>query len=250
MNTVQTKSAKRTGVSALRRTATLVGILYILGTVAGFCSAIAKPYFDAPDYLLKVAGNTSPVILGALFLLAMGLALAMMSVLLYPVLKRQDATLAMGYVVFRGALETATYIIVASCWLISAALGRAAAQSGADIPALQAVGAALTDPRAGSAITTIFFISGALMFYSLLYRTRLVPRWISVWGLASALPYIAAGLLVLFGAVGSGSAGESLLCLPMMVQEMVLAVWLIVKGFNTGVIKSLSDDKMLEETGK
>jgi hypothetical protein len=229
-------------MKSLQKTARIVGVLYIIGTVAGICSTIAKPYLDAPDYLMKVSGNATPVILGALFLLTMGLALAMMSVLLYPVLKRQNETLAMGYVVFRGALETVTYIITAICWLLSAALGRVAIQTGADLPALQAMGAALTDPRAGSAITTIFFITGALMFYFLLYRSRLVPRWISVWGLASALPYITAGLMVLFGAIGSGSTGESLLCLPMMVQEMVLAVWLIAKGFHPNASAASSDN--------
>jgi hypothetical protein len=222
------------------KTARAVGVLYIIGTVAGFCSAIAKPYFDAPDYLMKVSGNAMPVILGALFVLTMGLALAMVSVLLYPVLKRHNKTLAMGYVVFRGALETVTYIFTAFFWLLTAALGRMAVQTGADLKALQAISLALIDPRAGSAITTIFFIAGALMFYSLLYRSRLVPRWICVWGLASALPYLASGLLVLFGAAGSGSTVEFVLILPMLVQEMFLAVWLIAKGFNENASAALS----------
>jgi hypothetical protein len=226
----------------LRKTARIVGVLYITGTVAGICSAIVKPYFDAPDYLMKVSGNATPVILGTLFLLTMGLVLAMMSVLLYPVLKMQNKTLAIGYVIFRGAIETVTYIITAFCWLLSAALGRVAVQTGADLPALQAICAALIDPRAGSAITTIFFITGALMFYSVLYRSGLVPRWISVWGLASTLPYLASGFLVLFGATGSGSTVEFVLILPMLVQEMVLAVWLIVKGFNPNAIAVLSDN--------
>jgi hypothetical protein len=216
----------------LRKTARTVGVLYIVGTVAGICSMIAKPYFDAPDYLTKVSGNATPVILGTLFLLTMGLALAMMSVLLYPVLKKQNEALAVGYIVFRGALETVTYLVMASFWLLSATIGRMAVQTGADLPTLQVIGAALTDPRAGSAITAIFFITGALMFYSLLYRSKLVPRWISVWGLASALPYITSALLVLFGAIGSGSTVETILIMPMCIQEMVLAVWLIAKGFN------------------
>src|SRR5665811_351745 len=138
-----------------QKTARIVGVLFIIGTVAGICSGISKPYFDAPDYLMKVSENATPVILGALLVLTMGLALAMMSVLLYPVLKRQNKTLAMGYVVFRGALETVTYIFTAFFWLLSVALGRVAVQTGADLPALHVMGAALTDPRAGGAITTI-----------------------------------------------------------------------------------------------
>jgi hypothetical protein len=61
-----------------------------------------------------------------------------------------------------------------------------------------------------------------------------------VWGLASALPYLASGLLVLFGAAGSGSTVEFVLILPMLVQEMFLAVWLIAKGFNENASAALS----------
>lgn len=226
---------------SLRRRAAIVGVLYILGTASGICSGIVKPYFGAPDYLIKVSGNANPVILGALFVLAMGLSLAMIPILMYPILKRQNETLAIGYVVFRGALETATYIITAFCWILSVALGRKVVQTGANDPTLFAIGGALTDLGAASVITTIFFITGALMFYFLLYKSRLVPHWISVWGIVAALPYMASGLLVLFGAVGSGSTAETVLILPMFVQEMVLAVWLIAKGFNANAIENLSD---------
>ncbi len=62
----------------------------------------------------------------------------------------------------------------------------------------------------------IFFILGALMFYTVLYRSKLVPRWISAWGLASTLPYFLSGMLVLFGLIESGSSTECLLYLPML----------------------------------
>ena len=233
MNEAMAAKMQMTEMRAMRRTAAKVGALYIIGTAAGCCSIIAKPFLDDPDYLGKVAGNATPVIIGALLILTMGIALALMSVLLYPVLRKHNPALAIGYVVFRGALETTTLIITAFCWLISAALGRAAVQAGADPAALSAISNALTDPRAGNAITTVFFILGAIMFYSVLYRAKLVPRWISAWGLVSAIPYILSGMLVLFGAIGSGSDAECLLVMPMALQEIVLAIWLIAKGFNT-----------------
>ena len=228
---------------ALRRTTALIGVLYIIGTVAGICSAVAKPYLDAPDYLVKVAGDATPVVLGAILVLTMGVALAIMSVLLYPILKEQNQTLAIGYVVFRGALETVTYMITTFCWLISAALGRATVQIGTDASALQAISGALTDPRAGSAITTIIFNLGALMFYSILYRSKLVPRWISSWGLSSTLPYFVSGILILFGVIDSGSATEFVLVLSMILQEIVLAVWMIAKGFNKQAIEAVPGDE-------
>lgn len=238
MNEELMTSKETTEAKTLRRTAAKVGLLYILGTVAGCCSVIATPFLNDPDYLTKVSENATPVIIGALLILTMGIALSLMSVLLYPVLRKHDQTLATGYVIFRGALETATYIFTAFCWLISAALGRAALQVGTDTSTLKAVCDALTDPRAGGAITTVFFIIGALMFYTMLYRSRLVPRWISAWGLASALPYILSAALVLFSVIGSGSDAECLLYLPMLLQEMVLAAWLIAKGFDPRAIRT------------
>ena len=70
------------------------------------------------------------------------------------------------------------------------------------------------------------------MFYAVLYRSRLVPRWISVWGLAALVPYLAAEFLAVFALLDPMSSTASLLYIPLAVQEMVLAVWLIVKGFN------------------
>ena len=78
------------------------------------------------------------------------------------------------------------------------------------------------------------------MFYAVLYQSRLVPRWISVWGLAAVIPYLAAESLALFALLDPLSATASLLHIPMALQEMVLAVWLIVKGFKPSAIAALS----------
>jgi len=88
-------------------------------------------------------------------------------------------------------------------------------------------------------VAGIVFGLGSLMFYVVLYQSRLVPRWISVWGLAAVIPYLAAEFLALFGLLDPVSATASLLFIPMAVQEMVLAVWLIVKGFSPAAIASV-----------
>ncbi len=94
-----------------RKTATIVGVLYIIGTVAGILSVIVStPILDAPDYLIKVSGNENQILTGALLVLTMGFALAMVPVMLFPIFKKFNEALALGYVVFRGALETVAYI--------------------------------------------------------------------------------------------------------------------------------------------
>jgi len=79
------------------------------------------------------------------------------------------------------------------------------------------------------------FCIGALMLYYLLYKSKVIPRWLSVWGFIGAPLMFTACFLPLFG-VDSNSTTYSFLCLPIALQEMVLAGWLIVKGFNSSAI--------------
>ncbi len=85
---------------------------------------------------------------------------------------------------------------------------------------------------------------GALMYYYIFYQTKLVPRWLSGWGLVGITLLIATIMLVMFRIITPLSTFQIILALPMAVQETVLAVWLIVKGFNssaTGVGLSLPE---------
>ena len=127
-----------------RKTATLAGILYIVGTVTGVLSVVfTGSILDGPDYLANTSVNANQVILGALFVLIMGLALAMVPVVVYPISKRHSETLALGYVLFRGTLETVTYIAVVISSLLLVTLSRefvvAGARDGSGFHALGAV---------------------------------------------------------------------------------------------------------------
>jgi len=101
-----------------RKTALTVGVLYIIGTVAGILSLVFMgPVLESPDYLAQVSTNPNQIVIGALFVLTMGLALAMVPVMMFPTLKRYNEALAVGYVVFRGALEAVTYLALVIGWL-------------------------------------------------------------------------------------------------------------------------------------
>ena len=103
-----------------------VGVLYIVGTVAGFLSYVVTQFssFDAPAFLDMAALSPNQVTTGASLVLVMGFALAAIPLLVFPILKRQDEPLALGYVVFRGALETSLYIALAVCWLLIVVIAR------------------------------------------------------------------------------------------------------------------------------
>ncbi|MEZ4867040.1 MAG: DUF4386 domain-containing protein [Caldilineaceae bacterium] len=213
-----------------RTIATSVGVLYIIGTVAGILSVVVSAgLFDGADYLDKVAAHANQVTLGALLILVMGIALAMIPALLFPILKKLNEPLAVGYVIFRGALETLAYIGMATCWLLLLVLARQSAEFGAAAAAqLQGLGLLLVkanDPIMSN-IVGIFFSIGALMLYYLLYQAQLIPRWISVWGLLAGVLTLVPSLTALFG------INLDILKFVMLPQEMVMAGWLIVKGFN------------------
>lgn len=224
-----------------RKTATLVGVLYIIGTIAGMLShVLTGPILGDPDYLVNVSANEIRIIAGALFVLIMGFALAMVPVMIFPLLKKYNEALALGYVVFRGALETVMYIVLVISWLFLIPVSQEYVKAGTpDTSYFQTLGAVLLEGHdLMGPVQTIVFCLGALIFYYLLYQTNLIPRWLSGWGLIAIIPYFAAGLLVLFGFFGSLSTSEIVLEFPLALQEMVMAVWLIVKGFNSSAIAS------------
>jgi hypothetical protein len=225
-------------MNTYRSNAIIAGILYIIGTVSGILSLVlSAPVRDTQDLLTSVAANADQMRVAALFVLLMGLSLAMFSVVLYPILRKQSEVLALGYVVFRGALETVTYFVTAIGWLLLLALSQMVVRAGAPAASsFQASGALLLKAGDLTSLTGIIFCLGALMFYAVLYQSKLVPRWISVWGLVALVPYLAAEFLALFALLDPLSTTGVLMHIPLAVQEMVLAVWLIVKGFSPSAL--------------
>jgi hypothetical protein len=173
-----------------RKTAIMVGVFYIIGTVTGVLSLVlTKPLLDERASLLTVAAQGNQIRLGALLVFMMGLALAMVPVLMFPILKKQHEVFALGYVVFRGGLETFTYIAEVIILLLLALFSQVSVQAGApDASNVQALGTVLRKAVEMSTTTTeIVFPLGALMFYAVLYQANLLPRWISGWGLLGVI---------------------------------------------------------------
>jgi hypothetical protein len=222
-----------------KKTARIVGVLYIIGTVAGILSLVLTgPILEGPDYLTQVSTHPNQIVIGSLFVLTMGMVLVMVPVVMYPILKRYNEVLALGYVVFRGALEGVTYLVLVIGWLSLTLISQGYVNA---TPAEALYFQSLGDFVLGAHdhighVLTIVFILGAMMFYYVLYRSSLVPRWLSSWGLLAAIPYFVSGVLGLLAILDPMSSGQMVLVLPLAVQEMVLAVWLIVKGFNSSSV--------------
>jgi len=235
-------------MNTYRMNAVMAGALYFLGTVFGVLSGViggevlssfsfGKPLAGV-DMLGLVAANSSRITGGVFLILMMGISLVAMTVFLYPIFRKDSEELAMGMVLFRGALEGTWYFVTALGFLALVALGNEYVATGADSAALQSMGNVLYQFQASLApVGPIFFLIGATCLYLSFYRTRLIPRWLSVWGFIAVVFYMASTLLKFFHMdPGIGFYLE----MVMAPQELVMAVWLIVKGFNPSAIAALS----------
>jgi hypothetical protein len=167
------------------------------------------------------------MLVGVLFLLGGALAVVLIPAMMFPILKKQNEGMALGYLVLR-VVEGVTQVADALILLTLLSLSQEFVAAGLPVSSsFQTSGALISAANNWATLfDPIVFGLGALIFYYMLYASRLVPRWLSVWGLLGGALVFAFGLMWMFG-------NEQLyLALPIAVQEMVLAAWLIVKGFN------------------
>ena len=164
---------------------------------------------------------------------------------MYPVLKKHNESLALWSVGFR-LIEGIFYLIAVVGLLLLLPLSQEYIKAGAsDASYFQSLGNLLKALRDWlSTVGSIAFILGAVMYYYLFFQSKLIPRWLSVWGLVGVPLWIAEVLLRMFELIEPFSMPVILLDLPIAVNEMVLAVWLIVKGFNPSTIASESAKPM------
>ena len=228
-------------MNSYRKNAGIVGILFIAATVVPLLSFLFTGSLNDPDYLISISANGTQVTTGALFELIFAAACASIAIWLYPVLRKQNESLALGSVSFR-IIEGILYMVSVTCLLSLVTLSQQFIEAGtSDASSFQALGNLLLVARDWVGVLgSTAFVVGALMYYYLFFKSKLIPRWLSVWGLIGVPLWIVADLLRLFGLIESFSTNMILLDLPIAVNEMVLAVWLIVKKFNPSAIASLS----------
>jgi hypothetical protein len=183
------------------------------------------------------------MLIGALLVLVMAVADAGIAIAAYPVLKKRNVSVAIGYFGAR-IVESLIFCVSAISLLLLVTLSHEFVQAGApDATYFHTLGELLLAARdwAGHVVLDVaVFPLGALAFYYVLYQSKLVPRWLSGWGLIAAVLYWAASLLVMFALIIPLSTGHIVLQAPLGLQEIALAIWLIVKGFNPSAIASES----------
>jgi len=225
-------------INTNRWTAIIVGALFITATATYMLgTSNLDPILDAPNYLSTVSAKESTVVVGMLLEFVNHIAVVCIPFVMFPILKKHNEALSLGYVAFR-ILESLTLIVGSISLLLLLTLSQEYVKAGAPgVSSFQTLGTLLLAARGWSIQlgVNIIFPLGSLVFNYLLLRSKLVPRWLSGWGFLGAFLLLGRGLLMFF----RFDTGV-ILTLPIWVQEMVFGVWLIAKGFNLPAISSES----------
>jgi hypothetical protein len=224
-----------------RQAATIVGVMFIIATVTAILGLLFyQPILSGPDYFINGAAQKNQVIVGALMELILACTAIGTAIGLFPVLRPYGERIALGHLFFRfleAVVITIGIVAVLSLLTLSQAFVAAAAS---DAAAYHAAGNLLRAVYKWTSMLGPLFLLGVntLMYSYLLYKSELVPRLLAVLGLSGATLVLGYAMLVMFGAAVQGTAPLVVLALPIAVYEMILAVWLIVKGFNSSAIAS------------
>ena len=219
-----------------KQTARIVGASFLFSNVTFILGVVLiDAILNAPDYLIEVSANETQVIIGVLLELINGIAYIGIAVLMFPILKQHNESIALGYVGIR-LIEFVMQILSDISPLSLVTLSQEFVQAGApDASSFQTLGTLLVAERVWVfQMVSIAFGLSALMFYYLLYQLKLIPRFITVWGLIGAAVVLINVMLDLFG------YNPSNLGIIMLLNELFLGIWLIVKGFNSSAIGSES----------
>jgi len=221
-----------------KKTAILAGVLFITATVAySLAVVLLDPILGDSDYLTNISANENTLIIGTFLVLIDAVAVAGIAIVIFPVLKKHNETLALGYVGARIG-ESLLFSVNVLTTLTLLTLSQEFVKAGSlDTFYYQTLGTVLL--AAGNwayllGLGLAFAISAMILNF-VLYQSKLIPRWLSVWGFIGAALVFANYLLESFGI-----NPVEILFLPIAVQEMVFAIWLIVKGFNLSTISSES----------
>jgi len=225
-----------------RKLAIIAGVLWIIYTSVDILSSLFTGSITSTNYLVSVSENAGLVGTGALLLFIGGACASGIAISLYPVLKKFNAGLALGAVGFRISEGVLRFVAVC-CYLLLITLSQQFVKAGApDSSYFQTLGALVYAGNrwVGNLASLLAFTIGALLIYIVFYRTKLVPRWLSGWGIVAAILGMLSCVLVLVGLIAPFGTEQIAIAIPMLPQEYALAAWLIVKGFNPAVIASKS----------
>jgi hypothetical protein len=226
-----------------RKAAKIVGVLFILAAVTAVIGLnLYDPILNGPDYLIKGSEHANQVIVGAVMELILVVSAIGTATTMFPLLRKYNETIALWHVCFRfleAIIITVGVISVLSLLTLSQEFVAAGAP---DSSSFHSSGIILKAIHDWTFMLGPLFMLGinTVMYSYIFYKTKLVPRFISILGMTGATCVFICSLFVMFGVFPQISFWGAILAVPVAANEMILAVWLLVKGFNENAITTLT----------
>lgn len=234
-----------------KKIAVVIGVLFLVALIFNIiASGLMDPVLSVPDYLVNAYPRKNAVILGNMLNFICAIAMIFIPIVFFPIANKINKNLGLGYVVFR-FLEGILQIFIAIKYLSLIGSSREYLNAGpGNIPFLQSIGDSIqSEIHWAEIIYVMNYIGGAMAFYPLLYKSKLVPRFLSVWGILAVLLLLIGEIMGIFG-LGIFST------MPLMkafvyfaplvaLNELVLSIWLIAKGFNSPAINPVKLQAMV-----
>jgi len=236
-------------MKSYRGNAIAAGVLLILCSAASILSIVPLgATVGAPVDFAKLAGSDDAVVMTALIEFVWAATGTGIAIALYPILRLFNPALSLGSVAGR-AFEN-VFVLVGTLSLLALLTVSQQAAGSADPSSFQATGDTLVAVRdwVHGFVAMIPFAIGSLLYSYVLYRSRLIPRWLSGWGLVGAALSLVATVYAGFTQDFGFTIVNIVLSVPIALQEMVLAVWLIAKGFNPSVVRSIAPSTVRSTT--
>jgi hypothetical protein len=224
-----------------RQISKIAGILIILGIVTGILSIV--PAVESSKFLEKVYPNKNQVLIGGIFQFFLVPIYVGFSLLLYPILKQYNKTLSIGFIGFRFMAATFQLIGIILLPIFVLLSQEYSSAPRTELAIYESAGDMLRLIRDLTNHLGVILATGLgnVLFYLILYKEKLVPKWISIWGFLGNIAIMLASFLIIFQLIEVISTEYGLLSIPVVAQEIALAIWLLTKGLT---IKSNTQKKL------
>lgn len=220
---------------ANQKDAKIIGIFFIVATISAIIGLkLYDPILNNSEFLTASIVHSEKIVWGAIFESILAFTALGTAILMFPYLRRHNEGWGLGYVCFR-LLEVVFILVGIVCMLSILVLNKEYMNhANADVPSFQTSARILKTIKDWTFVFGPHFMLGINTFiYSLIFfQSKLVPRKLSVLGMAGAILIFSAAILEMFGIISQYSGEIIIMALPIALYEMILAVWLIVKGFN------------------
>ena len=238
---IYTNRQTATGVAAPRTIALVTGVFFVITYITSILALILYgPLLNDPNYIIG-AGADTQVLWGALLEVILVIANIGSAVTLFPILKRQNEGIALGFVTARVVESIVIAVGIISILAVVTLRQDVAGAAGADAATLVTIGKLLVAIHAATFLLGPGFsvsIGNGLMLGYLMYRSGLVPRAMAMLGLLGGPLLFASSILVLFGFYEQLSVWGGIMVIPEFIWELSLGIWLIVRGFKPASIVS------------